>query len=130
MNPADYLELMQMTSDGTGGHSMNAVAILFSYIVAAHYAGSALSRFQAHSLTLIYSLFLAFPLMSVANGFVRMRTLRLEFLREYPEVAQRHGIDDGDVLGLGGPIIIVMFVLAWSLSLAFMYGARNKPKRG
>ncbi len=129
MSPSEYLELIQMVSDGTGAHAMNAVGILSAYIVVAHFAGHVLSRFQMWAITFIYSLFLTFPLFSIAGGFLRMRSLRLEFASEHAVVAQRYSINTTDFLGYAGPIILGVFVLAWATSLAFMYSVRLKAEK-
>ena len=46
MNPAEYMELLQLIGDSIGFHAMNAVVILFAYITAIYVGGPKLSRLQ------------------------------------------------------------------------------------
>lgn len=57
MNPAEYMELLQLIGDSIGFHAMNAVAILFAYITAIYVVGPKLSRLQLSLVTILYSFF-------------------------------------------------------------------------
>lgn len=63
MSPAEYIDILK---NGTVHlHFMNALYILFAYVVAVYLAGAALDRFQTVSLTTIYSIALMLPTNSV-----------------------------------------------------------------
>lgn len=122
MNPAEYLELIEMGNAAAGNHSMNSVAVLSAYLVAAYLMGRNLSRFQYIALTGLYSVFYFFTVISTFITIERSLLYQREFAIEYPEEATKF-------VGLqfDGMQYLVVFVLvaAWIVSILFMRSIRN-----
>jgi hypothetical protein len=117
---------MQAALDGTAAHSMNAVSILFAYLLAMYFTGKSLSRFQVAAVTVIYSTFLLFPVLSVSGGFLNVVNLSMEFLREHPGVATTYRASEAAsnlyTFRIG---ILSVFFFAWLLSVLFMFSIRK-----
>ena len=126
MNPAEYLELRQLALDGTAAHSMNAGSILFAYLLAMYFTGKSLSRFQVVAVTVIYSIFLLFPVLSVSVGFLNLVVLSMEFVREHSGLATTYGASEAasrlKTYRIG---ILAVFFFAWLLSVLFMFSIRK-----
>ena len=122
MKPAEYLELIQQSSDGTVSHAMHALSIIFAYVVAIYFAGAELTSFQIFSITAIYTIFFFyFSLLSVLGNLVRFLALRREFASEHKEIASRYGIDQAKDRWMGfWPIPILVLFLGWLFSILFM----------
>jgi hypothetical protein len=127
MTEAEYLELIQLTSDGTVGHVMNAISIIFAYLVAVFFAGNKLNRFQVISVTTIYSaFFFVFSLASVIGTMTRFVTLRNQFASEYTQIAEIYGIRNSDPVIEYGPVMMFsLMMLGWVLSILFMLNIRK-----
>lgn len=125
MSPAEYLELLQLTSDGTGGHASNAFSTIIAYLIAAYFVGANLSRFQSISVSIVYSLYLTNPIRAALRGFDRLGTLNLEFLREHPEIAEIYIGTPELAYDFYQILFILVLLSAWVLSISFMITARK-----
>lgn len=131
MSPADYLEIRQLGIDGAAAHSMNAVSILFAYLVAMYFGAKRLSRFQVASVTAIYSVFILFPIMSTYGGITGLVILNMEFLREHPEVASTfRAAEAASLLQWLRFVELGVFFLAWLLSILFVVSLRKDWNNG
>ena len=104
-------------------HSMNAVYILFAYVVAVYLAGSALDRFQAYALTALYSLFFMFPVSSGYTSWHEALTIARMFFVEHPDIAQQYF--QSPRLPLTPELMAAVFLSAWLLSIIFMIRVRK-----
>jgi len=129
MNPAEYLELMNMESNSAGLHGMNGVSILFAYVVAAYFVGIKLSKRQLVAVNFVYSFFLTIPVLACL-GSVRTGAIHTSrFITEHPEIAAEYGFTGG-----GTPLAyffyanLILWVFAWVFSLMFMHSSRKNGK--
>lgn len=120
MNPAEYMELLQLIGDSIGFHAMNAVAILFAYITAIYVGGQKLSRLQLSLVTILYSFFYFLPSATSLQNIERSIRVSASFYERFPDEA---------LIYLGAPVSGELFVinpamfayfLAWVASLVFM----------
>jgi hypothetical protein len=125
MSPAEFLELLQITSDGTGGHATNAVSTMTAYLIAAYFIGSKLNRIQFISVTIVYFVYIVFPIRAAIRGFDRMGTLTTEFQREHAEIAAIYLKEAFFSFEFYRILFLLIFASAWALSLSFMYFARK-----
>ncbi len=125
MSLVEYLELLQITSDGIGGHATNAVSTMSAYLIAAYFIGAKLNRVQFISVTVVYSVYVTFPIRAAIRGLDRLGTLTAEFQKEHAEIATiylREPIFSFDFYRI---LFLLIFLSAWVLSLSFMYFARK-----
>ncbi len=126
VSPAEYMELLQLAEDSASLNAMNAVAVVFAYVTAAYLVGAKLSRIQAFSLTVVYTLFYLFPVNVVVNSLGRTYRIGLDFIEKYPDTSS-------DLMNANARsedfylyAITVVFSLSWLLSIVFMLNTRRK----
>jgi hypothetical protein len=88
MTSAEYLELLQMSNGVSASHAMNAVTVVFAYVIAVYFTAKLLTKFQIFSVTLLYSVFLIFPVGSIWNSGLHRAAMVRNFADDYPEVAE------------------------------------------
>tara|TARA_R110002111_G_scaffold209492_1_gene273428 strand:- start:98 stop:505 length:408 start_codon:yes stop_codon:yes gene_type:complete len=126
MSPAEYLELRQLGLDGVASHAMNAVSILFAYLLAMYFAGKRLTTFQLVSVTVIYSIFLVFPVLATTGGLLSLVAINTEFLREYSGLAATHRAPEAvATLNVIRIVMLGVFFFAYVLSILFMLSVRR-----
>ena len=123
MEPADYLELLEIAGQATGSFAMDGVAILFAYAVAGHFAGKSLSSVQTLALTCVYTIFLLFPVTSAMMSSKRVEIYTNQFRQTYPEVAADH-LNASSYSNLHLVLGLVFFA-SWILSLLYMISVRR-----
>ena len=104
---------------------MNSISIVFAYVAGAYLVASKISTLQIYAVSAIYSLFLTFPMLSAFIGLRRISNIAVNFASEHPEVASQY-IDTGGTLNFFPVGIIVVVVLGWLLSIAFMLQVRKR----
>jgi len=129
MSTAEYLEILAMSQGLVATHSMNAVSILFAYLVAAYVVGRKFSRFQVISISLIYTVFLTLPVFAMLGEMSSLISLNVNFAREYPDFVNT--LNSGRISAPGGYFLYVnafVWLSGWLLSLYFMYNARKEER--
>ena len=125
MSPAEYIGLI--TSIQVDRHVMNFVAVLFAYLVTAYFAGSRLSPFQVTAVTLLYTIFSIFPVLSVVFSMNQMGRLIEQFRLEYPSLGSIY-YPQTSILDYWMPILVLILMLAWALSIWFMVRVRRSKE--
>jgi hypothetical protein len=122
MSPAEYIGLI--TSIQVDRHVMNFVAVLFAYLVTAYFVGSKLSPFQVRAVTLLYTIFSAFPVLAVVFSMNQMVRLMEQFRLEHPSLGSTY-YPQTSILNYWTPILVLILTLAWALSVWFMVRVRR-----
>ena len=127
MSPAEYFELINMASGSAGIHGMNAMSILFAYVIAAYFVGAKLSRFQLVSINILYSVFITIQVLAYLAAINVGSELISQFALEHPEVLSHYSLNSGrDLSGLFFIVNSLIWVGARVLSLAFMFNTRKQ----
>ena len=122
MSPAEHIELINQSFELIANSTMNYIYVLFAYLATAFLVGSRLTPFQVWSLTALYSVFLMFPGTAAISNNFKIIALRRWFSEEHPiDAARISGALPLEVVYLFATILI----LAWMLSLLFMYRTRQ-----
>jgi len=122
MSPAEYVGLIN--SIQVDRHVMNFVAVLFAYLVTAYFVGSQLSTFQVRAVTLLYTIFSVFPVLTVVFSMNQMRRLIEQFRLEHPSLGSTY-YPQTSILDYWTPILVLILTLAWALSIWFMVRVRT-----
>ncbi len=85
MSEFELIEIAAVANEGVRGAGMNFVTIVFAYVVASHLAGSRLSRAATVSISIIYSLWLIGPIISLFGHLDLYYKTANEYLRLFPE---------------------------------------------
>ena len=118
MTEYELIEVSLASLEGLGYAGMNIVAVVFAYVVAAHFVGKKLSRAAAVCLSIVYSLWLIGP----SIGFIRHLELTIttatEYLRLFPNgyAAEQPGNFVTSLILVYGP-----YFMGWIGSLIFMH---------
>lgn len=123
ITPAEYLELIELGNEAAGAHSMNAIAVLTAYLVAAYFVGRQLTRFQSIAVTGLYSVFYFFTVIATFITLERTLLYQREFSIEHPEVSEKFVTLQFDGMQF---VVIFILLLAWVVSVGFMRSARNE----
>ena len=123
MDASNYLELLEITGQATGAFAMDGVAILFAYVVAAHFAGKMLSHVQVIGLTCVYTLFLLVPVTGAMQSSERVEIYTRQFREAHPEIASNH-LNTSYYSNLD-VILGIVFITAWMLSILYMISVRR-----
>mgnify|MGYP001811908358 CR=1 FL=1 len=83
MTEFEIIEANFLAGDMLHTSAMICIALIFAYVVAAHFAGTMLSKSVAIATSMTYSLVLIRPLNSVFNSVVGMITLRSRYFAEF-----------------------------------------------
>ena len=127
ISPAEYLELLSISSANTGQFSVATTSVLFAYIVAAYLVGAKLTKFQAIAISCLYSIYFTFPVLATIGEQRRIENLGRRFQEEYP-IEFQHYYSEGsaaEYLMYGG---LVISLIAWALSIYFMYDCRRQKE--
>ena len=130
MSPAEYIALLQ---DGMGlvaGDAMNFASLMFAYVVAAYYAAARLGRAQAWFLSVLYTVFLALPVMSALSGWGRIQALRQMFTEEHPVSAMAFFERSSSPPPGFAYYLALLFLSGWIMSILFMVSERVKMTTG
>ena len=119
MSEFELIESITNASTVAGASAMNVVAVLFAYVLAAHFVGKQLPRSIAVFMSLLYSLFLIVPTSVMISAGVRVARLIARYRDEFPDV-DLYPITPS--VGMVLAMAVVPLVLGWVGSLYFMHG--------
>ena len=126
MEPAEYLELIEIAIDAAGVHAMNVVTVLISYLVAGYLVGSKLTRLQIGLLTVVYSIFYVFPTVGAVGTLRRAMTYVEGFIEEYPALALSYVDPPFDGFHY---ILLSVFIFGWAVSVIFVISIYRQSTR-
>ena len=122
MSPAEYLEILNQYADGVSSEGTAVLSILFAYIAATYFVGEQLSRFQAWSLSVLYSTFILMPASGIVRRVMNIQFLQEKFQQDYPELSQT-------VIATAVPnfhiVVGCLLSAVWLFSLYFMIHTRS-----
>ena len=113
----DFLTNAQMAS---GQATMDVVAVFCAFVVSTYVVGSRLNRTQAIALSIVYTIFLLLPTMTVRSTLLR--------IQQVAELNPNHMIPMGSVetIGVVAAVMPGILVLAWLLSIFYLISERRK----
>ncbi len=123
------MEIIQLTEDAIGFHSMNAIAILFAYVTAMYITGKNMSRIQLSLITVLYTFFYAAPAFTTSGNLDRVLRMQLAFFDDFPTEASNFlGPEISSETFVFNPLLIAFF-LAWLASIVFLLDIRRRAKK-
>jgi hypothetical protein len=117
----EYINAIIMLDELAAYHSMNFIALLFSYVVVAYFAGPRISRVQVWLVSLVYTSILFAPVTANLRAVQNLADLGHEFSTRFPDSAMQHALGEGRVY-----VLFAVYFAAWLLSILFMYQWRRK----
>jgi len=123
------MEIIQLTEDAVGFHSMNAIAILFAYVTAMYIAGKNLSKFQLILISVLYTFFYIAPSFTTAGNLDRVARMQLDFFTNFPTEASAFLGPGFSPEGFYFNPLLIAFFLAWLASIFFMLDIRRRAKK-
>jgi len=123
MTAAEFTELIFMASALVGQFAIDFVSIVFAYVVAGHFVGANLSRFQFVVLTLLYSAFAAGIAVAAMTSIDQMGFLGEQFLQQHP-LAVSPMTTSGSVARTQA-VPPVLFFCAWAISVWYVASSRR-----
>jgi len=127
MSEFEIYEAMMMALDLSVTASMNFVAIVFAYVVAAYVAGKSLPRNVALGTSTAYTLFLIPPFAGTLGNLDRNYDGALHLQAEYPESWML--IDDPMGFAPIAFLFAIPMILGWLGSIYFMHGFIRSKKQ-
>ena len=126
MNPSDYIELILIARQSGAVSGMNFVALVFAFFIMAYFAGANLSTLQSWLVSVVYTVFLAFPINGAVQDFRTTNALATEFHNEFPVEAAKFIAE----IPTFWPAFLVVAFASWLLSIGFLVIARRKQQQG
>ena len=116
MTEYEFHDFLTSTQMAAGQANMDFVAVFFAFVACTYLVGSKISKFQAGVLTIVYTTFSFFPIMTVQATIVRVI-----------EVSEIQGTDDTAVhlLAVINPLVLV---LAWLSSVVYLVTEQRKVR--
>jgi hypothetical protein len=121
MTEFEYIEGIMMLEELAAYHSMNFIALLFSYVVVAYFAGPRISSVQIWLVSLVYSSILFAPVTANLRALENLQRLGEEFSAQFPDSAVQHALGEERVY-----VLFAVYFAAWLLSILFMYQWRRQ----
>ena len=94
-------------------------SVFGAYVLVAHFAGRAFSRFVAITTSVLYTLFLTGPVTGIYLSVQQGRNLREQYYLQYPDGAILQDVLPAAVLFA---VIVFPLFLGWLASLIYMHG--------
>jgi hypothetical protein len=116
MNAGDYIDLIVSCRQAGAESAMNFVGLVFAYFVMAYFVGTRLTRLQIWLASIVYTVFLVFPVYGAIQNFITTNALALEFHSEFPLQASKFVSQTPTIWQL----FVVMAVASWLISVGFM----------
>ena len=128
MSEFEYYEAIMMSVELSALASMNFLAIVAMYLIAAYVAGRKLPRSIAVGTSLIYTMFVIPPFAGSLSNMNRAHQLGAEAQAKYPESIWSQGSD----ISLEAYLVLfgVPMFIGWMGSIYFMHSyTRNQQPR-
>jgi hypothetical protein len=117
----EYLELFEITKQGTAADGMNCLVIISAYLVAAYVSGRRLPAVFIWQIAILYTMFLAGPTSAALRGFQRMDAISSEFASRFPDSALAPPLIGRAAFFTSGVVVV-----GWVLSLIFTIYIRKE----
>ena len=124
MNLNDYVELVLLGRQAGVTSAMNFVALVFAFFIMAYFVGASLSRIQAWLVSIVYSVFVMFPINGAVQDFQTTNALAKEFHAQFPIEAEKF---IAEIPTLWPAFLAVAFA-SWLLSIGFLIVSRRKKR--
>jgi len=122
MNPSDYIELILTARQSGAASGMNFVALVFSFFIMAYFVGAHLSTLQVWLITIVYTIFLVFPINGAVQDFITTNALASDFYNQFPLEAEKFVARTPTIW----PVFLVIAFASWLLSIGFLIITRRK----
>ena len=123
MTEFEYINAIVMLGEDASSHSMNFIYVLFAYSLVAYLAGPKLSTLQAWLISLVYTSFVFAPITANLRAVQNAISLSSEFTTLFPESAMAYTAGEPRAT-----VLLIVHLLAWSLSILFMFQWRRQHK--
>ncbi len=125
MTEYEIFTAIQTMLNTSGGASINSFTVLSAYLIVCFFVGNKLTRFQAISVTFLYTWFFIIPVrviyrtnISLANG--------IEYFGDtYPDSF----FQPNDISGFMSIFAVAVYIIAWALSISYMVYIRSAPDK-
>jgi hypothetical protein len=123
MTEFEYINAIIILGEDASTHSMNFIYVLFAYSLVAYFAAPKLSRLQVWLISLVYTSFVFAPITANLRAVQNAIGLSSEFTTLFPESAMEY-----TAAAPRATVLLIVHLLAWSLSILFMFQWRRQHK--
>ena len=116
MTEYEFLDFVTNSVDVITQNGFNFISVFFTYLVCAYLIGSKLKRIQAIALTIAYTIYLSFIVMTIITTLERVIGAAAG---SAPEMVPRF-----EIMQIAGPGLLSFI---WLISIIFMY-SKNRGK--
>jgi hypothetical protein len=110
MTEYEFLDFVTSSVDVITQNGFNFISIFFAYLVCAYLVGSKLSRVQAIALTIAYTIYLSFIVMTIITTLERVIGVAAA---SAPEMIARF-----EIMQIAGPSLLSFI---WIISIIYMF---------
>ena len=105
---------------------MNFMTLLFAFLTMVYFIGEKLRAAEAWLVSVMYSLLAVYLILTVDATYGVLQSLLADFRTQFPEEAARHYAGRGAFR----EIVAAVLMMAWVVSLGFLFTTRRKPLEG
>ena len=117
MTEYEYLDLTNSSVTVITQSGFNFISVFFAYVVCGYLVGSKVSQIQAIALTVAYTIYLSFSIMTIVTSLARQLGAAAKYA---PEMVLKF-----EVMQVAGPVLLTFI---WLASVVYMFSQSSSTR--